>query len=76
MNGVENYSRFQSDRFDRSYKYDFAGRTIEAKAGVAVRGSSIVELNKLNQPTLRFGTERGGYIKCQIQHGGLGGGAD
>ncbi len=38
------------ERFDRSYKYDALGRTIQGGAGIAARGGTDNSQHKLNQP--------------------------
>lgn len=37
------------ETFDRSYKYDVFGRTVEGKAGIAARGSASTQMHKLDQ---------------------------
>ena len=49
--------------FDRSYQYDFAGRTVEAKAGVAARGGASTQQYKLDQPyTMQYAYDPFGHL--------------
>ncbi len=52
-----------SETFDRSYKYDHLGRTVEAKAGIAARGGSSTHQLKIDQPyTMEFKHDAFGHL--------------
>jgi hypothetical protein len=51
------------ETFDRLYKYDHAGRTVEAKAGTAARGDSPTGPHNLDQPyTMAYEHDAFGHI--------------